>query len=135
MISHLCLCFCFPDALPKSPLPLAPIPSHPASQQRQFQFIPVSNHFKLTLLIHLTVVTKGLAQRKEKRKKGVDTAVSKLSVSCDCFELRNPTVAFLVFLSKLISFLPGKGKEPEDSFSAAFENLFDCSNQLSVHLQ
>lgn len=74
-------------------------------------------------------------RKKKKERKGVDTAVSKLSVSCDSFELRNPTVAFLVFLGKLISFLPGKGKEPEDSFSAAFENLFDCSNQLSVHLQ
>lgn len=47
----------------KPPLPLASIPSHTSSQQRQFQFILISNHFKLTLLIHLTVVTKGLAER------------------------------------------------------------------------
>lgn len=47
----------------KSPLPLACIPSCTTSQQRQFQFIPVSNHFKLTLLINLTVVTRGSAER------------------------------------------------------------------------
>lgn len=66
----------------------------------------------------------------------MDTAVSKLFVFCDCFELCNLTVELLVFLGNLISFLPGKGKKSlKIHFSAVFENLFDCSNQLSVHLQ
>lgn len=64
-----CAIYC--DALLKPPLPLALIPSHTTSQQRQFQFITISNHFKLTLLIHLTVVTKGLAEGERKKEEWI----------------------------------------------------------------